>query len=502
MKALIDYLGTLTITQGRRADEPFEVLPWQSRFVRGAFKRNVDTAALSVGRGNGKTTLVAGLACAALDGPLAVNRGEVVLVASSFDQARISFEHIRAFMRDKLDNRDRWRVWDTAQQARIEDRKTGARVRCIGSDPRRAHGLAPVLILADEPAQWPGNQGDGMVAALRTAAGKQPRCLFVALGTRPADSDHWFQAMLDGGADYSQTHAAKPSDPLFQRRTWKRANPSLDAMPDLARVLKRESEEAKRDPSMLAMFKALRLNLGLAETVENILLEPSIWEAIEGDAPADGDYVLGLDLGTNSAMSAASAYHPMTSRLDAFAVYPEHPSLGLRGLADGVGNRYVRMHERNELIVRGERVSDIGGLLTEVRNRWGNPALILCDRWREAELRQSLEKVGFPLTNLQLRGQGFRDGAEDVRRFRRACLDGRVIPVQSLLLRSALAESRLVIDTAGNAKLAKNAQGGRRHRAKDDAIAAAILAISAGERLYKGPRNVQDGAQSVVSGVS
>ena len=36
---------------------------------------------------------------------------------------------------------------------------TGARVRCIGSDPRRAHGLAPVLVLADEPAQWPESHG-------------------------------------------------------------------------------------------------------------------------------------------------------------------------------------------------------------------------------------------------------------------------------------------------------------------------------------------------------
>ena len=78
-------------------------------------------------------------------------------MASSFEQARISFEHILAFMGD---NRDRWRAWDTAQQARIEDRKRGVRVRCIGSDPRRAHGLAPVLILADEPAQWPDNTGD------------------------------------------------------------------------------------------------------------------------------------------------------------------------------------------------------------------------------------------------------------------------------------------------------------------------------------------------------
>ena len=155
---LIGYLGGLTISQGRLAGELFVVLPWERRFIRGAFRPGCQSAALSIARGNGKTALLSGIACATLDGPLAVSRGETVIVASSFEQARIAFEHVLAFMGDRLRGR-RWRVWDTAQQARIEDRRTGARVRCIGSDPRRAHGLAPVLVLADEPAQWPENTG-------------------------------------------------------------------------------------------------------------------------------------------------------------------------------------------------------------------------------------------------------------------------------------------------------------------------------------------------------
>ena len=198
---LIDYLAELKVSQGRRAGEPFKVLRWQGRFIRGTFAPGVQSAALSVGRGNGKTALLSGIAAATLDGPLAVPRGETVIVASSFEQARIAFEHVIAFMGDKLADKGRWKVWDTAQQARIEDRKTGARVRCIGSDPRRAHGLAPVLVLADEPAQWPETTGEKMVAALRTAAGKQPHSRFVALGTRPADSEHWFAKMLAGGAE-------------------------------------------------------------------------------------------------------------------------------------------------------------------------------------------------------------------------------------------------------------------------------------------------------------
>ncbi len=45
-----------------------------------------------------------------------------------------------------------------------------------------------------------------------------------------------------------------------------------------------------------------------------------------------------------------------------------------------------------------------------------------------------------------------------------------------------MATARTVSDVAGNAKLAKSAQGGRHSRSRDDAPAAAILAVSLGWR--------------------
>ena len=104
------------------------------------------------------------------------------------------------------------------------------------------------------------------------------------------------------------------------------------------------------------------------------------------------------------------------------------------------------------------------------------------DRYRITELRDHLEAIGFPSAELVARGMGYRDGDEDVRAFRRAALDGKLTPLTSLLLRSAMGEARTISDPAGNAKLAKGAEGGRRARAKDDAVAAAILAVGVGTR--------------------
>ena len=81
-----------------------------------------------------------------------------------------------------------------------------------------------------------------------------------------------------------------------------------------------------------------------------------------------------------------------------------------------------------------------------------------------------------------LRGMGYKDGAEDVRGFQLAALSGKVTPVKSLLLRSSMSEARLIGDVAGNWKLAKSSEGGRRSRAKDDIGAAMILCIAVGMR--------------------
>ena len=143
---LVAKVELLRVTQGWLAGEHIRVLPWQRRFLAGSFRGPALTSALSIARAGGKTTLLSAVAVMALLGPLRQRRDETVLVASSFSQAKISFDHILAFMRPLLKaDKAKWRVAASSQHASIEHRAFGARVRCIGVDPRRAHGLAPLL---------------------------------------------------------------------------------------------------------------------------------------------------------------------------------------------------------------------------------------------------------------------------------------------------------------------------------------------------------------------
>ena len=435
---------------------------------------------------------------------------ETVVVASSFDQGTIIFRHLLHFLQPSFEShgrgvRGRFRVQDSANRSLIQDRETGALVKVHGSDPRRLHGLAPRLLILDEISQWEESKRDRALAALRTSRGKIPDSKALWIGTRPSDPAHPFQRALDGhGVRFALSYQARPDDPPFQKRTWMKANPSLrSGFPDLEGVIREEAAEARRDPDALASFRALRLNMGMSDVHRAVLLDAEAWKhatALGKPETTSTRFVLGVDLGTSAAMSAAAAYFE-DGRLDGVAVFPAHPNLRERGLADGVGSLYSKMERRGELVVAGHRVADIQALLGEALDRWGRPRAIVCDRWREAELRQVLDAIRFPPASIVVRGQGYKDGGEDVRAFRKAILGGNVRPSESLLLTAAMSEARVTVDPAGNAKLAKNTEGGRRHRARDDAAAAAILAVSAGFReWHAGPPVRRGGAYIGVVG--
>ena len=210
--------------------------------------------------------------------------------------------------------------------SRLTHKRTGAMLTVKGSDPRRLHGAAPALTICDELAQWPGTKIQEMLAALRTASGKIPEARLLLIGTRPADSGHPFAVALRD-ADYSQVHAASSDDPPFRQRTWLKANPSLSHMPDLLKAIRREARAAKKDESLLAQFQALRLNLGVSDVAESLLLDAGTWERIEGEAERSGPCVWGVDLGTSAAQSAVAAYWPQSGALACVGAFPGQPSL-------------------------------------------------------------------------------------------------------------------------------------------------------------------------------
>ena len=445
--------------------------------------------ALTIARGAGKSSFIAGISGATLDGPLVEENSECVIVAPSLSQSRIIFRHVLRYLGSKLENKKEWRVWDTSQRSEIEHRKTHQTLKCLGSDPRRLHGLQPRMVICDESAQFSQNTVEETFSVLRTSLGKIPGGRFIGIGTRPLEGmEHPFLDLL-AEADYVQAHqCVKDKDGDFQRRSWEKACPSLKngAMPDLLQTVRREAARAKKNPNELASFRALRLNMGTAPVNRSHLIDPDLWRTCEVDEPERaGGYVLALDLSDGASMCGAAGYWPASSTMEVLAAFPRQPDLATRGARDGVGGLYQKCEKEGTLFTTPGLAVDIPALLRRVLAEWGRPSVIVADRYREKDLRQCLQQQGFPWTILVLRGMGFYHGAEDVRAFRRAALDGKIKARRSLLIRSALSESVTVSDPAGNEKLAKGVEGGRRKRARDDVAAAAVAAIGEGQR--RGP---------------
>ena len=482
---LVGWLGSLTVTQGRHAGKPFQVLGWQRQFIEGTFRDGITESGLSVARGNGKSTLVAGIALASVvdDGPLLEPNAQVLIAAASYDQGSIIFDHLLAFGEDELRDRTKYRVLNNTQNRQIINKATGSSVRVLSSDFKKAHGIAPKTVLADEGAQW-GPGGDAMFAALKTSLGKVPGSRLICLGTRPRSNLHWFAKMLSTPAThrYAQIHAADNLDDFTNPAQWARANPSLLHLPDLREVIRNEAKDAESDPGLKASFLALRLNGGTSEVDnQDMLIDPGLWKTLltQPDAPPEGRKTWGVDLGGSAAMSAIACCWS-SGRLEALAMFGSEPSIDVRGVRDAAGSLYDGAVLSGDLIISGKRIPNIQQLFEEAEHRFGGrPDKIIVDRWRLAELKDALDDPSWQRVPLVVRGQGFRDGSEDVRAWRRACVGRKVNPVQpSMLLTAALAEATTISDPAGNEKLAKDSEGGGRKNSRDDLAAAAILAVA------------------------
>ena len=486
MKGLVRSLESAPVGDGDLIGEPFKVLPYQRKFLDGAFKPGILRAGLTLARGGGKSGLASALALDSIRPAGALHRvgGETVVVASSFAQAKIIFEAVKTSL-ELLGEDDQFRILDQQNMASAEHRKTKARMRVVGSDSKRAHGWRTNLIICDEPAQW-GPRGESLAAAIRTALGKRKdgRALFI--GTRPSSDAHFFARLLaeDDASVFALSYAADDEADPFAVKTWHKANPAMRyGMPHIS-VLRAEARMAKRDPAELATFRSLRLNQGTSEVESQHLIDSLVWRSIETEELPEraGPMSMGIDLGGTAAFCAAAAWWPKTGRLEGFVSCGTAPPLPERAIADGVSGVYEAMRDRGELVQIGGRVVPVGDFMQEAVIRFGKPQAIAADRWRAGELEDGVKAVGLNLPEPTWRGQGWRDGAVDVRAFRSAVLDGKVAAPVSMAMRAALSEAKTIQDSSSNEKLAKSGEGQHRRRGRDDLAAAIILAVAEGTR--------------------
>jgi len=489
----IRFLESLSIPEGPKAGDKIKLAPFQKKFVRGALTDGVNVAVLSIGRGNAKTALSAGIALGAVMGKWDRQpRREILIAARTRDQARIAFDFVVGFIRSLSDEDQAQFTIRRSPRLEIEFEGDGGGhfIRAIAADGKTALGSAPTLVLMDERGHWAADQGDALEHALLSGLGKRAgRALIIS--TSAADDSHPFSVWLDedGPGIYRQEHRPAPGLPADDLESLKLANPGAAAgIGSTLEWLQAQARRAiARGGSTLTSFRLYNRNERISGETRDLLLTVDEWLACEAgpdELPERaGQCVIGIDLGGSASMTAAAFYWPDSGRLECHGTFPSRPTLLDRGQNDGVSGRYVEMQDRGELSVLGDQTVPVAPWLAQVMAHVDGEAIaaLIMDRYKQAELGEAIDKAGIRAP-LVWRGQGFRDGGEDCTRFQRAAYDGKVKTAPSLLLRSAFADAVTLRDPANNLKLAKARSTGR-----IDAAAATVLAVAEGARIMGRP---------------
>lgn len=489
--AAIRFLESLEIPEGPKAGQRMKLAPFQRQFVKGALAKDVSVAALSIGRGNAKTALSAGLALGALLGKFDPQpKREILIAARTRDQGRIAWNFVAGFARSLPEEVQKELIFRRSPRLEIEFEGEGGGhlLRVIAADGKSALGTAPTMVLMDERGHWQADAGDALEAALLSGLGKRGgRALIIS--TSAPDDAHPFSKWLDEEQEgvYRQEHRPAPGLPVDDLESLLLANPgSKHGIGSSVEWLQAQARRAiARGGSTLTSFRLYNRNERVSGETRDVLLTVDEWLNCETAdlPPRQGQVVIGIDLGGSASMTAAAYYWPETGRLECRGWFPSRPTLLNRGQADGIGSRYVEMQDRGELSTLGDQTVPVASWLSEaMRHVEGeSTTAITADRYKQAELGEAMDRAGIRVPVIW-RGMGFRDGGEDIERFKRSCFDGKVKSSPSLLLRSAFADAVCLRDPANNLKLAKARSLGR-----IDPAAAAVLAVAEGARRTARP---------------
>ena len=443
-------------------------------------------AALSLPRGNGKSRLAAYLVERILDpaDPLFVPGTESVLCAASIEQARIVFRFARA----ELEPSGEYRFIDSATRAAILHRSTNTRLRVIGSNGKTAFGLVNTpWAICDEPGSWEATGGQLLFDAIETAKGKPNsplRSLYI--GTiAPATGGWWSELALGKSGQGRAIMCLQGNREKWD--SWRevaRCNPLTKISPEFRKQLRAELKAAIADSRLKARFLSFRLNLPSADEA-TMLLTTDDYEIMANREVTErrGRPIVAVDLGGGRAWSAATAIW-QSGRIEALAIAPGIPSIEEQENRDQVPpGTYARLLETGRLrMAHGLRVQPPAALMAAITDAWGEPELIVCDRFRLGELKDCTNG-----TQVIPRVSRWSEAGDDIRALRRLVKDGpfTVAETSRPLLAASLAVSMVRNDDQGNTRLVKKASN---NTARDDVAAALVLGAGVFQRARAQPK--------------
>jgi len=481
-------------TVGEWDGQPFDPLPWQQFILwnlYGWFRedgtRRFNYAYITVARKNGKTTLMAGCALAALffDQEKAA---EVYFAATKKDQAKIGFDEAQRMVSISPQLRRHLR----AGKHDIKAPTLSARCTYLSSERDTLDGLNIHFAGIDE---YHAHPTDGVANVLRSGMQARRNPLHLTITTAGFNRESPCYEMqktckeiLDGvkhdDAQFALIYELDEDDDWTDSSTWIKANPSL-GVALRPQLLESQLQQAiNLGGSREVEFKTKHLNKWV--TASKTWIQDEIWSANERQEDLTGRICWGgLDLASVSDMTAL------------VMVYPDGDGYHVRGhyfmpsdTIDNILDRDPSHIYRTFLDLPNFHITDgnvtdyaaIRRLVSGVMNRPDGQEVdatslmhnyqiekIAFDRYNSTQIAIDLVDDGVPLTPF---GQGFVSMSSPTKQLEVLVRTGKVGHDGDPVLRWALGNVELKMDPAGNIKADKQKSGG-----KIDPIVAMVMGI-------------------------
>jgi len=474
---LRQFFGRLPLI-GESSGQSFELNPWQLWALANIWgwrwaddgRRRVRQAILQVGRGNGKTTLMAGLCLY----DLATGSGRRAhVIANREEQAEILLDTAKTMLRG-LGETDL-----EPRQYAIIRKEADCVLTALPAKETSLDGLTPSLWIADEAAEYRGR----FLSKLTSAMAKRREALGVIISTPGDNPDNIYgekiahaEAVLKGETEDDSTvamlYGIDAADAVDDEEMWFKANPNLEhGQPDL-RSLREQWKQARSTPMGRAEFTRYHccrmtesaggwLDMGLAPKPEEIA-----WEDLRGRQAW-----IGVDLSKTFDLSAVVAAIPLPDGriyLKGFYWWPD-ADVRQRELDYRLPVRNWALSGKLEL-VPGRQV-DYGLIMERLKALAAHldVAEIAYDQWGAKMFAEMAVADGLPLRTYS---QGISTMGPGCQLFMQFWLAGKIVVGDDPVFRNACRTAIAIRDSNGNVKVDK-----RKSSQVIDPLVAAIMAV-------------------------
>ena len=517
-RAYLRFFETMLVhTMGAFADQPFVPLPWQQFVLWNLYgwhnedgTRRFNYAYLAVGRKNGKTTLLAGMALAGLVMDME-SAAEIYFAATKRDQAKIGFNEAFRMATGKTP----LRKYLDARKHDILFPKINARLAYLSADKTTMDGMNPHVAIIDEYHAHPTDEVSNVLRSGMQSRRNPLHITITTAGFSIGGACHQMQngvkQILDGiktdDSQFGIIYELDDGDDWADETTWIKANPSLGETIS-TKLLRNQLNQARNmGGSRITEFKTKHCNLWVQSS--KTWIEDKTFMQCATDEPVDltnRECYAGLDLASVSDMTALMLIFPIDDDIHVRGHYFMPSDAIERALANDSGHIYGQFQELDNFHITDGNVTDYahirrilsGVYLTPTGAEFDESCImhqynvqdVAFDRYNSTQIAIDLTDDGVPVVPY---GQGFVSMSPPAKELEILVRTGRLKFTGDPVLRWSLQNVDLRIDPAGNIKPDKQKSSG-----KIDPIVALCMAI--GQRMKRNATpHITDDMLTIVS---